>query len=72
MMPAKIIRNLSPYVVLLMTLALTVGTVFAQEEEASSSPSGLATLVLLMGLGAIVAVFFITWTQSQDDNESEQ
>ena len=71
MMLTKLIRKSFPYFVVLMTVALAVNTVFAQDEVASSAPSGLATLVLLLGLAAIFSVFFITWSQTQDDGENE-
>lgn len=70
MMPRKIVQKSLPYLLVLMSLALSAGSVFAQDEPATSSASGLATLVLLLGLAAIFSVFFITWSQSQDDDES--
>ncbi len=64
------IRKSTPLLITLFTLALTVGTVFAQEGESSLGSSGLATFVLLMGLGAIGAIFVVNWSQSApDDNE---
>jgi len=55
----------------LFTLALTVGTAFAQEGEGGETASGLTTLVLLLGVGAIGALFIINWSQSAPDDNDE-
>lgn len=55
----------------LLTLALTVGTAFAQEGEAGASSQGLTTLILFVGLGAVGALFIINWGQSAPDDSSD-
>lgn len=64
-----IFHRLTPLFITLFTLALTVGTVFAQDGDGASAPSGLTTLVLLMGLGAIGAIFVVNWSQSAPEDE---
>lgn len=44
-------------------------TALAQDVEATSSPAGLAMLVLFLGIAAIVGVFVIRWSQSTTDDE---
>lgn len=44
-------------------------TALAQDSEASSSPAGLAMLVLFLGIAGIVGVFVIRWSQSTTDDE---
>ena len=61
------IRKSTPALLVLFTLALTVGTVFAQEAEESSSASGLALGILLLGLGAIAVVVGANFAQSSSD-----
>jgi hypothetical protein len=65
----SLIHRATPLLITLFTLALTVGTAFAQDSEGGSAPSGLATLVLLMGLGAIGAIFVVNWSQSAPEDE---
>lgn len=64
-------QKLFSYCIVFMTLALSVGVTLAQEEEviSSSSASGLAQLTLLIGILAILSIFFLNWSQSQDDDE---
>ena len=62
-------QKLFSYFIVFMTMALSVGTALAQEEEATSSASGLAQLTLLIGILAILSIFFLNWSQSQDDDE---
>ena len=44
-------------------------TALAQDSEGSSSPAGLAMLVLFLGIAGIVGVFVIRWSQSTPDDE---
>lgn len=44
-------------------------TALAQDGEATSSPAGLAMLVLFLGIAGIVGVFVIRWSQSTTDDE---
>lgn len=56
---------------LLLIVALSqVGTVVAQDAEASSTPEGLAMLVLFLGIAGMIGVLVIRWSQSsQEDDE---
>ena len=64
-------RKSTPLFMLLFTIALTVGTAFAQDAEAttSSSASGLTQAVLFIGMGAIALVLFASWSQSISDDD---
>ncbi len=56
---------------LLMVLLSQVGPVLAQDSEASSSPAGLAMLVLFLGIAGMIGVLVIRWSQtSREDEES--
>ena len=44
-------------------------TALAQDGETTSSPAGLAMLVLFLGIAGIVGVFVIRWSQSTTDEE---
>ncbi|MDE2818686.1 MAG: hypothetical protein OXI40_03020 [Chloroflexota bacterium] len=44
-------------------------TALAQDAEATSSPAGLAMLVLFLGIAGIVGVFVIRWSQSTTDDD---
>lgn len=55
---------------LLLAIVLAQGgTVLAQEAEGSSSPAGLAMLVLFLGIAAMIGVLVIRWSQSSRDDE---
>ena len=55
---------------LLLAIVLApAGTVLAQEAESSSSPAGLAMLVLFLGIAAMIGVLVIRWSQSSRDEE---
>ena len=54
---------------LLMAALLPVGTALAQDGEASSSPAGLAMLVLFLGIAGMIGVLVIRWSQSSRDEE---
>lgn len=57
---------------LALTLAIVLaqaGTVLAQVSESSSSPAGLAMLVLFLGIVAMIGVLVIRWSQSSRDDE---
>ena len=55
---------------LLLAVALTqIGTVLAQDAEASSSPAGLAMLVLFLGIAGMIGVLVIRWSQSSREEE---
>ncbi len=59
--------------VLLFAVALNqFGTVLAQDAESSSSPAGLAMLVLFLGIAGMIGVSVIRWSQSsrEDDDSS--
>ena len=56
---------------LLLAVALNqFGTVLAQDAESSSSPAGLAMLVLFLGIAGIIGVFVIRWSQSSREDEN--
>ena len=57
-------ERLKSVLLTLLIFALPALTVFAQEDEASSAPAGLAMLVLFLGIAGIVGVFVIRWSQS--------
>ena len=55
----------------LVVLVSQTGMALAQDGEASSSPAGLAMLVLFLGIAGIIGVFVIRWSQStREDDES--
>lgn len=54
---------------LLAVLLCQVGTAWAQDVEASSSPAGLAMLVLFLGIAGMIGVLVIRWSQSSRDEE---
>ena len=55
----------------LLVLVSQAGMALAQDGEASSSPAGLAMLVLFLGIAGIIGVFVIRWSQStREDDES--
>jgi hypothetical protein len=54
---------------LLMAVLAQVGTVLAQDAEASSSPAGLAMLVLFLGIAGMIGVLVIRWSQTTGDEE---
>lgn len=68
----SLIRKATPVLITLFTLALTVGTVFAQEGEEASSPSGLTLLILLIGIGALGSIFLVNWSQSMSESEDNE
>lgn len=67
----SLIRKATPILLTLFTLSLTVGTVFAQEGEESSSTLGLTLFVLLLGIGFIGLIFLTSWSQSQPDDTDQ-
>ena len=56
---------------LLLAVVLTqIGTALAQDAEASSSPAGLAMLVLFLGIAGMIGVLVIRWSQTtREDDE---
>ncbi len=55
---------------LLITVLAQVATALAQDaEEASSSPAGLAMLVLFLGIAGMIGVLVIRWSQTTGDEE---
>ena len=54
---------------LLMVLLSQVGTALAQDSETSSSPAGLAMLVLFLGIAGMIGVLVIRWSQSSREDE---
>ncbi len=69
MSSARSIQLLTFFYTLLLAAA-QVGVAFAQDGE-SSSPAGLAMLVLFLGLAGIIGVFVIRWSQSTGEDEQE-
>ncbi len=61
-------RSAAAALALLMFLTSRM-TALAQDAEATSSPAGLAMLVLFLGIAGIVGVFVIRWSQSTTDDE---
>ena len=56
---------------LMLAVALNqFGTVLAQDAESSSSPAGLAMLVLFLGIAGMIGVFVIRWSQSSREDEN--
>ncbi|MCY4539647.1 MAG: hypothetical protein OXE52_15625 [Chloroflexi bacterium] len=53
----------------MLTFCTSRMTALAQDTEATSSPAGLAMLVLFLGIAGIVGVFVIRWSQSTTDDE---
>lgn len=65
-----LIRKASPSFIVLFMMALTAGTVFAQDNESTSGSPGLTLAILVLGVSAIALIFFITWSRSiPDDND---
>ena len=54
---------------LLAIVSAQAGAVLAQDAESSSSPAGLAMLVLFLGIAAMIGVLVIRWSQSSRDEE---
>lgn len=67
MTSAKSIRMLALICSLLLAAA-QAGLVLAQDGK-PSSPAGLSMLVLFLGLGGIIGVFVIRWSQSTGDDD---
>ncbi|MCY4071371.1 MAG: hypothetical protein OXG60_08730 [Chloroflexi bacterium] len=61
-------RSAAAALTLLMFLTNCM-TALSQDSEATSSPAGLAMLVLFLGIAGIVGVFVIRWSQSTTDDE---
>ena len=55
--------------ILLFLVLQPLGAVMAQEGEASSSPAGLAMLMLFLGIAGILGVFVVRWSQSTGEDE---
>ena len=54
---------------LILAIALMqVGTALAQDAE-TSSPAGLAMLVLFLGIGGMIGVLVIRWSQTTGDED---
>ena len=53
----------------LMVFLMPLGIAFAQDGETSSSPAGLAMLVLFLGIAGIGGVFIIHWGQSAAEED---
>jgi len=67
---ATLIRKATPIIIALFTMALTVGTAFAQNGESAPGSSGLTVAVLVLGASAIAMIFLFTWSQSApNDND---
>jgi hypothetical protein len=62
-----LIRKSTPAFITLFTIALTVGTVFAQDGEGAPGSTGLTLFILVMGILAITVIFFINWSRSVPD-----
>lgn len=65
-----LIRKATPIIIALFTMALTVGTAFAQDGESTPASSGLTVAVLVLGASAIAIIFLSVWSGSApDDND---
>lgn len=63
-------RKATPIIIALFTMAISVGTAFAQDGESAPGASGLTVAVLVLGASAIAVIFLLTWSQSApDDND---
>ncbi len=63
------VRRAACICLMAMAEIMQMGTVLAQDGEASSSPAGLASFVLFLGIAGIGGVFVIRWSQSTPDDE---
>lgn len=54
---------------LLIAVLSQVGTALAQDGEASSSPAGLAMLVLFLGIAGMIGVLVIRWSQTTREED---
>ena len=54
---------------LLLIVLNQVGLVWAQDAEGSSSPAGLAMLVLFLGIAGMIGVLVIRWSQTTREEE---
>lgn len=64
------IKSMSRIIVAAVYLLVFNTVLFAQEAEAaetSPNPEGLGTLVLLLGIGALLAVGFVINARGEDD-----
>ena len=68
-MPQKYMRDLVGITLLLLMAFGPLGTVLAQDGAASSSPAGLAMLVLFLGIAGIIGVFVARWSQTKGEEE---
>lgn len=69
-MKKAILTWIGRVVALLAAMLGHVGLVAAQNGESSSSPAGLAMLVLFLGIAGMIGVLVIRWSQStQEDDE---
>ena len=55
--------------VLLALLCLQAGLVMAQDGADSSSPAGLAMLVLFLGIAGMIGVLVLRWSQTTGDDD---
>ena len=53
----------------LMTFLMPLGTALAQDGENTTSPAGLAMLVLFLGIAGIAGVFVIHLGQSASEDD---
>lgn len=67
-------KSISKIIVTAVYLLAFNAVLFAQEAEAAESsspnPEGLGTLVLLLGIGALLAVGFVINARGEDDIQS--
>ena len=56
-------------VILLAAVFSQVVPVMAQDAESSSSPAGLAMLVLFLGIAGMIGVLVIRWSQTTREDE---
>ena len=54
---------------LLLIVLSQVGLVWAQDAEGSSSPAGLAMLVLFLGIAGMIGVLVIRWSQTTREED---
>lgn len=68
-MRARILLQMWWCSVLALYIFAVAGAVQAQADEAATSPAGLAMLVLFLGIGGLLGVMVLRWSQSTPDNE---
>ena len=68
-MNLRISRWAAGIAVLLAVFCGQLGPVWAQDAGSSSSPAGLAMLVLFLGIAGMIGVLVIRWSQTTGDED---